>query len=54
MARISGRQALVRALEAEGVDTVFGLTGHAVFAVFDACPAENAGPAPLHAYHGGS
>ncbi len=37
MAKISGAELLVRASKAEGVDTMFGLPGNAIFAVYEAC-----------------
>lgn len=37
MAKVTGGQLLIRALKAEGVDTMFGLNGTAVLGVFDAC-----------------
>lgn len=40
MATISGAQLLLRSLEAEGTDTVFGLAGTAIFNIFDACLQE--------------
>jgi len=37
MAKISGAEVLVRSLRAEGVDTLFGLPGNAIFALYEAC-----------------
>src|SRR6187401_2658465 len=37
MAKISGAEVLVRSLKAEGVDTMFGLPGNAIFALYEAC-----------------
>ena len=40
MAKITGGQAIARALKAEGVDTAFTLTGGHIMAVMDGCVAE--------------
>ncbi len=40
MARISGGQVIARALKAQGVDTVFTLTGGHIMAIMDGCVAE--------------
>jgi acetolactate synthase-1/2/3 large subunit len=40
VAKISGGQAIARALKAEGVDTAFALTGGHILAVMDGCVAE--------------
>jgi acetolactate synthase-1/2/3 large subunit len=40
LARISGGQVIARALKAQGVDTVFTLTGGHIMAIMDGCVAE--------------
>lgn len=40
MAKISGGQVIARALKAQGVDTVFTLTGGHILAIMDGCVAE--------------
>lgn len=40
MAKISGGQVIARALKAQGVDTVFTLTGGHIMAIMDGCVAE--------------
>ncbi len=40
MGKITGGEQLVRALKAEGVETIFGLPGQAVFPAYDACLTE--------------